>query len=258
MFRIRLSSLSGVLLVTASVAIVAQAPAQTLAEAVGTQTSANKEGQASQARIDTLSDKTDSLASEYRSTLKQIDSLKVYNTQLRELIASQEAEMASLQSQIDNVEIVERGIPPLMGQMIDALDAFVGLDVPFLQEERSKRVKGLRELMLRADVTNAEKYRRIVEAYQIENDYGRTIEHYRGTLDDGKTVDFLRVGRIALVYQSLDAEATGAWNQEARSWELLDSSHRAAIKEGIRIARKQTAPDMINLPLAAATQGGAS
>jgi hypothetical protein len=254
----RFSSLSGVLLVTASVAIVAQAPAQTLAEAVGTRTQANQEGQASQQRVDTLSDQTDSLASEYRSALKQIESLRVYNSQLGELIASQEVEMASLQGQIDDVEIVERGIPPLMAHMIDALEAFVGLDVPFLRDERSKRVEGLRELMLRADVTNAEKYRRIVEAYQIENDYGRTIEAYRGTHDNGKTVDFLRVGRIALVYQTLDGLENGAWDQDARDWVSVDSSHSSAIKDGLKIARKQSAPDMILLPIAAATQGGAN
>ncbi len=253
----RFSSLSGVLLVTASVAIVAQAPAQTLAEAVGTRTQANQENQASQQRVDTLSDQTDSLASEYRSVLKQIESLRVYNAQLGELIASQDVEMASLQAQIDDVEVVERGIPPLMAQMIDALDAFVGLDVPFLKNERAERVAGLRELMVRADVTNAEKYRRIVEAYQIENDYGRTIEAYRGTHDNGKTVDFLRVGRIALVYQTLDGRENGAWNQAAGNWEEVDSSHGSAIKDGLRIARKQTAPDLISLPILAATQGGA-
>lgn len=252
MFRKRLSSLSGVLLVTASIAIVAQAPAQTLAEAVETRTEANGESQASQRRVDTLSDQTDSLASEYRSALKQIESLRVYNAQLQDLIASQEVEMASLQEQIDDVEIVERGIPPLMGQMIDALEAFVGLDVPFLKEERAKRVGSLRELMMRADVTNAEKYRRIAEAYQIENDYGRTIEAYRGQLDDGKTVDFLRVGRISLVYQTLDGQETGVWDQEAGSFVGLDSGYRTPIKEGLKIARKQTAPDMIGLPLAAA------
>jgi hypothetical protein len=166
--------------------------------------------------------------------------------------------MASLQGQIDDVEIVERGIPPLMAQMIDALEAFVGLDVPFLRDERGKRVEGLRELMLRADVTNAEKYRRIVEAYQIENDYGRTIEAYRGTHDNGKTVDFLRVGRIALVYQTLDGLENGAWDQDARDWVSVDSSHSSAIKDGLKIARKQSAPDMILLPIAAATQGGAN
>jgi len=49
-------------------------------------------------------------------------------------------------------------------------------------------------MMPRADVTVSEKYRRIVEAYQLEMEYGRTI----GGLPRrayGKTVDFLaRVG----------------------------------------------------------------
>ena len=252
----RLSRLGGAFLVMTSVAIVAQAPAQTLAEAVETRTAANGEGQSSQSRVDKLSDETDAITSEYRSTLKQIESLLVYNRQLSGLIDTQVQEMASLQSQIDEIEVVERGVSPLMERMISSLEAFVTLDVPFLEEERSNRVEGLRELMIRADVTNAEKYRRIVEAFQIENDYGRTIEAYRGMLDDGKTVDFLRVGRIALVYQTLDGEETGVWDPNALEWTILDDSYRTPIKQGLKIARKQSAPDMIHLPLPAASSGG--
>jgi hypothetical protein len=91
-----------------------------------------------------------------------------------------------------------------------------------------------------------------MEAYQIENEYGRTIEAYRSTLArDGKevTVNFLRVGRIALLYQTLNEAQAGAWNQESRSWEPLDESFRSAIRQGLRIARKQSAPDLIRLPL---------
>lgn len=256
MLRKGFSRLGGAFLVTASVAIVAQAPAQTLAEAVETRTQANGEGQSSQAEVDQLSDETDAITSEYRSTLKQIESLLVYNRQLSGLIDTQLAEMASIQSQIDEIEVVERGVSPLMERMISSLEAFVALDVPFLEEERARRVEGLRELMNRADVTNAEKYRRIVEAFQIENDYGRTIEAYRGMLIDGKTVDFLRVGRIALVYQTLDGEETGVWDQNGLDWVVLDDSYRTPIKQGLKIARKQSAPDMIELPLPAATAGG--
>jgi hypothetical protein len=210
----------------------------------------------SQRRIDALSEETDKMLAEYRTRLKQIDALRIYNSQMEQLIASQDLEMASLRRQIDDVEVVGRGVTPLMLKMIDALDAFVALDVPFLKEERATRVQHLRELMGRADVTNAEKYRRILEAYQIENDYGRTIEAYRGTLADGRTVDFLRVGRIALVYQTLDADELAVWDQETEDWIELDSSYRTAIKQGLRIARKQSAPDLIRLPLPAAQAGG--
>jgi hypothetical protein len=215
----------------------------------------NQAGVEAQKRIDEISDATDALLAQYRTVLKQIDSIRIYNNQMRELIASQEAELASLADQLDRVEEVGRSVTPLMLRMIDALESFVALDVPFLADERRERIAELRNLMSRADVTNAEKYRQIMEAYQIENEYGRTIEAYRDTLNlDGRetTVDLLRFGRIALVYQSLDESQTGVWNQESRAWQPLDASYRSAIREGLRIARKQAAPDLIRLPLPAA------
>ena len=216
---------------------------------------ANIDGIASQKRIDAVNAQTDQLFSRYTTALRQVDSLRVYNRQMRDLIASQEAELVSLSDQIDRVEEVGRSVTPLMLRMISALDSFVALDTPFLKKEREERVAELHALMARADVSNAEKYRNIMEAYQIENEYGRTIEAYRSNLDrDGKevTVDFLRFGRIALVYQTLDGNETGVWDPETQSWVVLDDDYRTPIRQGLRIARKQSAPDLIRLPLPAA------
>ena len=215
----------------------------------------NVEGVQSQKRIDEISDETETLFTRFSNTLRQIDSIRVYNRQMRELIASQEAELAMLGGQLDQVEVVGRSVTPLMLRMIDALDALVRLDLPFLLDERTERVEELRKLMIRSDVTSAEKYRRIMEAYQIENEYGRTIEAYRSMLERGDRevkVDFLRFGRIALVYQTLDGKEAGVWDRETNSWVPLDGSYRTAIRQGLRIARKQAAPDMIRLPLPAA------
>ena len=234
-------------------------PDSQLDAAQGVQGQANQEGVASQKRVDTLSDETETLFARYSNTLRQIDSIRIYNGQMRDLIRSQEAELASLQSQLDRVELVGRSVTPLMLNMIEALDSFVELDVPFLIDEREQRIADLRSMMNRADVTNAEKFRQIMEAYQVENEYGRTLEAYRGILErDGKeiTVDFLRFGRIALVYQTLDEAEAGVWNQQAKAWEELDSSYRSAIRQGLRIARKQAAPDLIQLPLPAAQSAG--
>jgi Spy/CpxP family protein refolding chaperone len=241
---------------TAERADAAEAPGRdVLGEAIDMRGQANTELSETQERIEELSDATDTLLTQYQLALRQHESLRTYNRQLEALIASQEVERASLQEQTDQVELVSRDVTPLMLRMIDALEAFVNLDVPFLEEERTERILDLRKLMHRADVTEAEKYRRIMEAYQIENEYGRTIEAYRSTLSrDGKavTVNFLRVGRIALVYQSLDESQSGVWNQRSRSWEPLDDSLRSAVREGLRIARKQAAPAPIRLPLPAA------
>jgi hypothetical protein len=235
-----------------------ESPTETLDDAVEIRGQANSELSEMQGRIEALSDATDDLLTQYQSALRQHESLLTYNRQLEALIAAQEVERASLVEQTDQVELVSRDVTPLMLRMIDALDAFVSLDVPFLEEERAERIHSLRELMQRADVTEAEKYRSIMEAYQIENEYGRTIEAYRSRVvrdDKEVTVNFLRVGRIALVYQTLDESLAGAWNQESRSWEPLDDRFHTAIRQGLRIARKQSAPDLIRLPLPAAKRG---
>lgn len=221
----------------------------------------NDESAEAQKQIDDLSDEIDDLLAQYRIALKQTDSIRIYNQQMRDLIASQEAELASLVDQLARIQGVGRSVTPLMLRMIEAIEKFVALDVPFLIEERTERIAELRKIMARADVNNAEKYRQVMEAYQIENEYGRTIESYRGTLkldDRETTVDFLRFGRIALVYQSLDEAYAGMWNHQTRSWDPLDSSYRSSIRQGLRIARKQAAPDLIRLPLPAATKLGGS
>ena len=209
----------------------------------------------SQKRVDGLSDQTDTMLAEYKMTLQQIDALRVYNNQVETLIGAQQAEITSLEGQIDNVELVGRQITPLMLEMISGIESFVELDVPFLLDERRTRVATLRELMERADISDAERYRRIMEAYQIENDFGRTIEAYRADLELGgvtRSVDFLRFGRIALLYQTQDGTETGVWDQKAGEWIVLPGEYRGPVRQGLRIARKQVAPDMLQLPIPAA------
>ena len=214
----------------------------------------NKALAKSQDRIQELSDETSQLISSYRNTERRIEALGVYNNQLNTLLRSQEQEIESLRKQIDTFTIVGRQITPLMLKMIDSLERFIELDVPFLLEERKKRVGELRKLMDRADVEDSEKFRRLVEAYQIENDYGRTIEAYRGPLDlDGakKTVDFLRIGRVTLVYISLGGKESGMWDKAAEAWKPLPDEYKTSLPAALRIARRQAAPDLIRLPVPA-------
>lgn len=222
------------------------------------QSEVNKAAAQSQVKVDRLSEETARLLSEYREVLRQGDSLQTYNDQLERLLQSQGAEKVSLEAQLREIEVTHREIVPLILRMVESLDQFVTLDRPFLQEERRARVVELRELMDRADVTNAEKYRRVMEAYQIETEYGRTIESYEGTLGEngkGRTVHFLRMGRVSLVYLTLDGEETGYWDQGQRRWVALPEGDRSSVMRGIRIARKEIPADLIRLPIAA--PGGA-
>lgn len=208
--------------------------------------------QASQARVDELVDQRNDLVSDYKSVLKEIDGLEVYNAQLDRQISNQEKEMAQLNSSLDRVTIIDRQMTPLMIRMIDGLEQFVKLDVPFLPKERSERLSNLNELMERSDVSTAEKFRNVIEAYKVENDYGRTIEAYVEELEVKGTVrevDVLRVGRVALMYQTQDRETTGMWNIQEKQWEELGSEYKNPVRNGIRVARKQTAPELLRIPL---------
>ena len=228
----------------------------TLAQNLGdiqTSVEANvRDGVSSQARVDALDDQTNELTREYRAALKQLASLREYNAQLEKLIVAQKAEMTSIRRQIDEVTNVDRTIMPLMFRMIDALEQFVELDTPFLGSERQQRVAALRSLMDRSDATPAEKYRRILEAYEIENEYGRTIEVYEGEMNiDGidRTVSFLRIGRVALIYQTLDGEDSGVWNPKAAAFTDLDGDFNSELRSAMRIAKQQAAPDLMVVPL---------
>jgi len=214
----------------------------------------NRAAVEAQREVETMSDETDRLVAEYRRALQETESLRLYNQQLADVVASQKGEIDALEVQIRDIDNVERKIGPLMARMIDVLDRFVALDVPFLPKERTKRMTDLRDLMKRSDVSLSEKYRRLMEAYQVENEYGRTIEAYKGSLDAGganRTVEFLRVGRVALLYQTVDLEESGRWDPRSKEWVVLGDEYRRPIRDGLRMANKQTAPDLIKIPVSA-------
>lgn len=206
----------------------------------------------SQKRVDKLSEDKSSLADEYRNSLREADSLKLYIQQLKSQLGSQNEEMDSIRGEIRNIAQTNIEILPLMTDMLATLGQFVELDVPFLIEERRERIKKLNDMMPRADVTVSEKFRRIVEAYQVEIDFGRTIEGYTGNLN-GRDVSFLRVGRVGLLYQTPDGKETGYWDRDQKSW-VVDNSYTDGVKEGLKVARKQTSPNLLIVPVRAAAQ----
>ena len=212
----------------------------------------NSNAKKSQAKIDALNEETRKLLSDYKVVLKEIEGLRVYNRQLEKQISNQEREMAQLSTSIDEVTVIERQITPLMLRMIDGLEQFVDLDVPFLLEERRDRIERLREIMDRADVAVSEKFSQVLRAFQIENEYGRTMETYGTTIMlDGveRQVDMLKVGRIALVFQTPDGEVTGMWNVDAGDYQPVDNSYESSVRQGIRMARQQASIEMLSLPI---------
>ena len=231
--------------------------AQSLSQVLNAEKQRTKLAQESQQRIDNIVDDTRKKEDEYKRLLKEIEGLNIYNTLLERQIEGQNVRMEQLTTAIDEVGVISRQIVPSMTRMIDSLKVFVDLDVPFLMEERRDRIAKLDALMTDPTVNDAEKFRKVTEAYQIENDYGRTIEAYTGDIEiDGQNVqvEFLRIGRVGFMYQTVDGASSGVWDQQARRWEEADA-YKNEIRAGLKIAKKQVAPDLLLLPVGAPEAG---
>ncbi len=224
--------------------------AQTLGATVQVESRINRDAVASQQQVSDLARQTQDLLAEYRSVVRETESLKIYDDNLERVVTDQRNEIISINRQLAGLEATNRGVVPLMLEMIDALSQIVEADIPFRLQERRARVERLRDMMDQAEVTASEKYRRVMEAYQSELEFGRTTEAYSDTLPTtGQTVDFVRVGRTLLVYQTSDGSVTGWFNPGSRQFEELPERYRREVKEGLAIARNEKAPNLVVLPV---------
>ena len=223
-----------------------------LDKSVDISTNSINSGASNQERLNKLDDETRLLEFDYKDTIKEYENLKLYNDQLQRIINSQEEEIISILNQIDELDNININLIPVMLKMIDALDKFVSLDIPFLKEERTERVTSLKNIMDRGDISTSEKFRKVTEAYQIESDYGRTIEAYRSEVSfEGEVfnADFLRVGRVSLAFVTSNGDKAGYWNKSTGSWEESSASVKRSTIDGLKIALKQAPPTLITIPL---------
>lgn len=209
----------------------------------------------SQEKINSLFEQSQELLVEYRNVLDQTENLKIYNDYLAGLVSDQQRVIDSFQRQIDSIEETKQNIVPLMRKMIAALKQFIELDVPINLEERLERVENLTDLMSNSSVTVSEQFRKVLEAYSIENEYGRSIQSYTGTIDAGGSqvaVDFFNLGRTALLALSLDQTSAWAWDNTSRTWEKLGDEYLDSTINAVRMAQNLVPLDMIKLPIKAA------
>lgn len=253
--RTRLVPLAIPALILVAGASLAQESERLLNATITAQAQTDTQSQRTQQAVDQLTEQGKEYFAEYRVAAQRLDQLRIYNSNLEQLVRDQQREADSLRSQLEEFGNIEEGIVPLMYELVASLKTFVELDMPFLQNERYDRVQRLETNLERSDLTVSEKYRQIMEAYQIETGYGRNIETYPGKLDVKgveRKVDLLRIGRVVLAYQTPDQSETGYWDKLSGSWVPADDSFRRAVTEGIRMAKKQAAPTLLELPLPAA------
>jgi Protein of unknown function (DUF3450) len=188
--------------------------------------------------------------SRYAEILADADITARYNAQLEQQLRSQQTKIASLEQQIVGLDATAVDVQPLLQRMYSELSEFVKKDIPFLASERTNRLDRLGELMAKSDATSSEKFRRLMEAYQIEMEFGRTMSAYKDAMQDGREAEFVRVGRVALLYRTADGEESGYWDNQQKSW-VPDPDSASKVLEALRIAKEEIAADLITVPLPA-------
>ena len=212
----------------------------------------------SQRKIDDLARETRILLEEYQSLKESAEYQSAYSRELQQLNEAQQAQIESLNRQIAQARVTRQRILPLMRSMADALEQFVVLDLPFHQEQRLGAVLQLKQRLDRPDLSVSARFRMLLEVYQLEQDYSSTVEAWRDVLEvdgESRSVEFLRIGRSLLYYQTLDRQASAYWDVTERKWQSLPEGHNRGLSRALRVARKEVAPQLLELPVAGA--GGA-
>ena len=143
------------------VGLLRPAAADTLKSAMEVQQKVQSEGARSQQTVEKLDEQTQILLDQYRSSLSTLENLEDYNAQMERQVGDQKQEIARREAELGQIEETRRHIVPFMLRMLKVYEQLVELDIPFLAQERQRRVEQLKEMMNRSDITLAEKYRRL-------------------------------------------------------------------------------------------------
>jgi len=206
----------------------------------------------SQNKIDEMDDDTSLIVNEYKTVSKQIDGLIVYNAQMRAQIQAQEDRLKEIDKTMKEAQIMQRQIPPFTKRMLAGIEKSIELDMPFHLAERKERIAFAKAAIDNPTVSAAEGLRQVLEAYNVEMEYGRKMDSYKDTIpvdNQQREVNILRVGRLALVYQTSDENVTGAWDNKNQQWVELGGAYRNPTRKGLRIANKLATVDMLELPV---------
>ncbi len=231
------------------------ASADALTELQKVEATVLKASQRSQSKIDNIYEQTLDLLADYRNTVDEAEVLSGYNDHVQRMVDDQNATIRSLENQIAGVDKTKQGVVPLMYKMIETLEKFVELDVPMNIERRQERIASLRTIMGDSNVSVSEQFRLVLEAYEIEANYGTVFATYQTELDLGGqtlTADFVHMGRVVLAAQSLDMKNAWVWNNESRSWDVLGDEYLKPVTDAIRMARNEIPKDLTKLPVFAA------
>jgi len=222
-----------------------------LEQALGIAKNSTAASAASQQRVEQADDDADSMARDYRAILQQTDNMKLFFDQQSIYLEGQKGDIESLTEQLGSVEIVKRGMVPMMLRMAAEIEDSIKADMPFKLRERRERMERMKAVLGDPTVTPTEQYRQVLAAYKNEVAYGAAIESYEGAhpTRSGVKVDYLMIGRLALIYMTKDEADLGAYDLASKTWKPIDTKQALGVRQAIRIANGEAAAQIVFAPM---------
>ncbi|MEA2109834.1 MAG: DUF3450 domain-containing protein, partial [Pseudomonadota bacterium] len=208
--------------------------------------------QQTQKAVDAWEQQRQEMISRLQNLKMQEDLLRYRQHKLQRYITERQAKIAGLEKGIAEQQVIARELEPFLDQTLEQARTSFRHGLPFLQVERRQRFAELESFLSSYESSLAEKLRRVLEMLQIEAQYGHQVEAYDRVLELSAvktTVNVLRLGSIGLYYLTLDGKDAGWYNPKAGKWETLPGRFLEPIKEGLRMAMKQRAIDLVKLPV---------
>ncbi|MDV7103793.1 DUF3450 domain-containing protein [Vibrio sp. TH_r3] len=228
------------------------ANASSLAASEKIEQSIVKNAQKNQIVIDERAEHSAQLQFEIDALKAEIKGLETYQTHLNNLLDNQNQEMSSIDRQLTDITETRQSIVPLMYEMLAGLGQLIQQGMPIQFDVRQARLNSLSELMVQANVSDAEKFRRILEAYQIELDYVQKLDSYVSNIEiEGvmREVEQLYLGHVSFIARSLDKQKYWLWVDQKQQWIALEEPVFSQLDDAFLLANKRVSPSILTLPL---------
>ena len=208
--------------------------------------------QATQKHEDRWNDEKAKLILEYKNLEIEKENLLAVNKSLNKKNTAHKIEIASYEKKLNAINRISAELVPYLSDVLKHLDSSVHGSLPFLPAERSSRLENIYKLLEDPKVTTAEKFRKIMEALQVEAEYGNNVEVYQESIKIDENIivaNVFRLGRLSLFFQTIDAKTSGYYNPAQSAWLILPEKHNREIGKVIDIANKRRSIDLLVLPL---------
>jgi len=208
--------------------------------------------QETQQRQDQWSEEKADLVRRFRAATASVGWLQQRKAEETAQAQALDDRVAELERRLGEADRLEGSMQDTLMVIFHHLEESVAGSLPFLPEERSVRLASVRDVLVRPDVTSAEKLRRLLEALQVEAGYASTVEVYQDMIEiQGEQIhaDVLRIGRVALFWRTPGGGQVGNFDPAGGRWTELPGGAKRRIGLAMDMAMRLRPVELIDLPL---------